>query len=163
MTLLKTLDRLLVRVETILLVSFLGAMVLLSFAQVVLRNLFDTGFLWGDILVRHLVLWAGFIGAGIATSEQRHISIDAFTKLLPPRVTAASRAVTSLFAMVVCLVLADAAYKFLVLEQEMGGHLVGSVPTWVGVLIIPQGYLVMAFHFLVKCFDAAGQAFRRAA
>ncbi|MCK5573045.1 MAG: TRAP transporter small permease subunit, partial [Bacteroidetes bacterium] len=79
------LSRALVRVETVLLVLFLGVMVVLAFAQVVMRNIFQTGFLWGDPLVRHLVLWVGFMGAAIAASDERHISIDAINKFLPIR------------------------------------------------------------------------------
>jgi TRAP-type C4-dicarboxylate transport system permease small subunit len=43
MTLLRSLDRILYRIEFSLLVVFLGSMVLLAFMQVVLRNFFNTG------------------------------------------------------------------------------------------------------------------------
>ncbi|MCK7524997.1 MAG: TRAP transporter small permease [Ignavibacteriales bacterium] len=61
-------------------------MVLLAFAQVILRNVFGTGLVWGDTIVRHMVLWAGFVGGALASYEGRHISIDALTKFFPPRV-----------------------------------------------------------------------------
>ena len=41
-------DRGLAKAETVLLVIFLGTMILLAFAQVVLRNVFGTGLVWGD-------------------------------------------------------------------------------------------------------------------
>ena len=59
MRILHGIDRLLIRLETVLLVAFLGTMIVLAFAQVVMRNLFGAGFLWGDPLVRQMVLWAG--------------------------------------------------------------------------------------------------------
>ena len=79
------LDRILAKTETVVLVIFLGTMVVLAFLQVVLRNFFGTGLIWGDTLVRHMVLWAGFIGGALAAFEGRHISIDALTKYLSPR------------------------------------------------------------------------------
>ncbi|MEO8168802.1 MAG: TRAP transporter small permease subunit, partial [bacterium] len=117
MTLLRAIEKNLVKAETGFLVLFFGAMIILSFLQVILRNFFGTGLLWADTLVRHLVIWVGFMGAAIATHEGRHISIDALTKFFSPRWTAVSQILTSLFAIVVCYYLADAALVFLRDEQ----------------------------------------------
>jgi len=150
MKLLLGLERLIVRIETAFLVLFLSVMVGLSFAQVLLRNLFDTGLLWGDPLVRHLVLWVGFAGAAIATSEERHIGIDALSKFLSPRGKSASRVITNAFALIVCYLLADAAYSFFLEEKEAGGMLVLDIPSWVGLVVVPPGYALMGFHFLLR-------------
>ena len=96
MKLLRALDRVLVRLETVLLVIFLGLMVILAFAQVVLRNVLGWGLLWGDPLVRQMVMWSGFMGAAIAASQDRHISIDALAKFLKGRVKDIVRVITSL-------------------------------------------------------------------
>src|SRR5262245_3554105 len=99
-------------------------MVLLSFAQVVMRNLWDTGLLWGVTFVRHLVLWVVVTGAAIATSEERHIGIDVFSKLLPPRVRYVAHIITNGFALYICYQLAGAAYTFFLEEKSAGGTLV---------------------------------------
>jgi len=153
MKVLAALERFLVRFETSVLVLSLSLMVVLAFAQVVLRNAFDTGLLWGDTVVRHLVLWVGFAGAALAASDDRHIAIDALTKFLPPKVRHLSRVLTSLFAVIVCVVLADAGTTLLLDEMEFGGTLVLGLPSWVGVVILPPGYLLLAFHFLMKAFQ----------
>ena len=150
MKILLALERIIVRIETAFLVVFLSTMVVLSFGQVLLRNMFDTGLLWGDTLVRHLVLWVGFTGAAIATSEERHISIDVFSKFLSPRIRDIARIVTNVFALSVCYILAEAAYKFFLEEKNAGGTLVLDIPAWVGLIVIPPGYLLMGFHFGVK-------------
>ena len=49
--------RLLHRIEDTILVLLLVCLLGLAAYQVVARNLFDTGILWGDSLVRVLVLW----------------------------------------------------------------------------------------------------------
>jgi TRAP-type C4-dicarboxylate transport system permease small subunit len=143
-------ERTIVRIETALLVLSLSVMILVSFAQVVLRNLFDTGILWGDPVVRHLMLWSGFIGAAIASSVDRHIAIDFLSKYLSPRLRGIARVVTLLFAIVVCAVLADAAMTLLLEEKAAGSTIVLDIPSWVGMLVIPPGYYLMAFHFLIK-------------
>src|SRR5512146_304331 len=153
MTILRTLDRVLNKIEHSLLVVFLGSMVILAFVQVVLRNFFGTGILWADTIVRHLVLWSGFVGAALATSAERHISIDALTKFLSVRTRRVVLIVTSIFAAVVCYYLAGAAWTYLLEERANAGELVLSIPTWVALLIIPIGYLLLAFHFLVKAIE----------
>jgi TRAP-type C4-dicarboxylate transport system permease small subunit len=148
--LLLSLEQVIVRIETALLVCFLSAMIVLSFAQVVLRNIFDTGFLWGDPIVRHLVLWVGFIGAAIAASSDRHIAIDFLSKFFSPKIRNFARVLTYLFAIVVCVLLADAAMTLLLEEKSAGGTMVLGIPSWIGLVVIPPGYALMAFHFLVK-------------
>ncbi len=150
MTLLRTVDRGLVRIEGWLLVLFLGIMVVLSFTQVILRNVFSTGFLWGDPLVRHMVLWVGFLGAAIATHEERHISIDALTRFLSPRWKAAATIAGQLFLAVVCAFLVSASWTFLMEERDSGGELIAGVPTYLALMIIPLGYLLIAVHAVIR-------------
>ena len=71
MSILLFLDRWLARITGWLIVFFLGVMILMAFGQVVLRNVFHTGIEWGDVFLRHMVLWLGFLGATIATGEGR--------------------------------------------------------------------------------------------
>ena len=140
MKFLRALSKMITRAEGWLLVVFLGTMIVLAFLQVVLRNFFDTSLTWGDILVRQMVMWAGFTGAAIATSEDRHISIDALTKFIPERPRHAIRLVTNAFAAVVCFYLMRAAWTLLESERENGGELFLAIPQWVGLVIIPVGY-----------------------
>ena len=49
--------------ESGLLVTLFLVMLLVACAQVVARNFFGTGFLWGEELVRMAVLWTTMIGA----------------------------------------------------------------------------------------------------
>jgi TRAP-type C4-dicarboxylate transport system permease small subunit len=159
MKLIRAVDAILARAETILLVTFLGAMVVLAFAQVVLRNVFGTGLLWGDTLVRHMLLWAGFLGGALASFEERHISIDALTKYLSARAKHTAAFLTNLFAAVVCYYLADAAWTFLRAEIAAGGQFILSLPGWVAVVIIPIGYALIMVHFALKVFEHAAGVF----
>jgi len=158
MKLLRTLDRLLVRLETIFLVIFLSLMVILAFAQVVLRNVFGGGFLWGDPLVRQMVMWSGFMGAAIAASQDRHISIDALTKFLKGRVKNIVHVITSLFASVVCFYLARAAWVFMQDEKQSGSELISGIPSWFGLIIIPLGFALLTVHLALNAIEHAGDA-----
>ena len=153
MKFLRSLDRFFYRIEYGLLVVFLGSMVLLAFMQVVLRNFFGTGVVWADTVVRHLVLFCGFVGAALATREDRHISIDALTRFLSTRTRRIVMIFTSTFAAIVCYYLAAAAWSYVLEERNYGGELVLGIQTWVALLIIPIGYFLIAFHFIVKAIE----------
>ena len=143
-------DAFLNKLEGGLLVFFLAVMLVLAFLQVMLRNLFSFGFLWADLLLRHLVLWTGFLGAALATSQGRHISIDAFTRFLPERVKHATSILTNLFATTVCYFLLTASLAFLKSEMQSGSLVYGNIPVWWGEAMIPVGFTLLAVHFLVR-------------
>jgi TRAP-type C4-dicarboxylate transport system permease small subunit len=158
MKFLRWFDAFLAKTETVVLVVFLGSMVVLAFLQVVLRNFFGTGMIWADTLVRHLLLWAGFFGGSIAAFEGRHISIDALTKYLPQRWIHIAGVVTNLFGAVVCYYLMQAALTFVRSEAEAGGEFLFGLPGYVGMVIIPIGYLLLALHFMLKVVEHASDA-----
>ena len=66
MKLFKKIDEIIAGLETALITVILSLMIILSFGQVVLRNFFNESILWGDIFLRQMVLWVGFIGASLA-------------------------------------------------------------------------------------------------
>jgi len=141
--------RVLHRVEDVLLAAALGVMVLGAFLQIVLRNTLGSGLYWMDPLLRHLVLWIAMLGAMVATREDNHISMDAVSYFLPPRLKSGARVITDLFAAAVCFFLAWAAVRFVADEMEWGSRAIANLPAWTVELILPAGFGVMALRYLV--------------
>jgi TRAP-type C4-dicarboxylate transport system permease small subunit len=148
------------RAETIVLVSVLAVMVIFAFLQVVLRNIFHEGILWGDILLRHLVLWVGFIGASLATREQKHINIDLFGRFLSDKGKKIVRLITNLFSVFICYILANASWKFVQDEKMMGTEIFSDIPAWYFQTIIPIGFFLMSFRFLILSIDNIADVIR---
>ena len=73
------------RIEDGILVAILSLMIGLAALQIVLRNFFGAGIVWGDMLVRVLVLWIGLVGAMVAARQNKHISIDLVIRYLRER------------------------------------------------------------------------------
>ena len=65
-----------------LLVALLGFLIVFSFAQIVLRNVFSIGVTWGDGLTRVIVLWLALLGALAASRDGRHIRMNAFAAVV---------------------------------------------------------------------------------
>lgn len=160
MSFLKKFDSLLNKFEGALLVLLLAAMVVMAFLQVVLRNGFNSTILWVDILLRHLVLWTGFLGAALATSSQRHINIDAFTRFLSPRVRSIVNSLTSVFAVAMCWFLLQASVTFVKNEMIAGSTIYADIPAWYSALIIPIGFGLLIFHFSLRAILSANAALK---
>ena len=145
---LKSIDNWLGRLELGIVILLLGMMIIFAFLQVVLRNMFSTGIEWVEIFLRHDVLWLGFLGGALATSNQRHIKIDAFSHLFSKRSQAIIHFVTNLFAASICILLTQASIKFLGSEIEMKSIVFDGIPAWYVELIIPVGFALHSIHFL---------------
>ena len=144
------LDKKISRVEQALITILLTMMILLAFSQIVLRNFFATGISWGDSLVRYLVVWVGFIGAAIATSEGKHINIDVVSRWLTGPKNNYIRLISHFFSAVVCGLLTLAAIKFIRFEAQMGSTAFFKLPVWVPEIIIPVTFGLMTLRFAVR-------------
>ena len=160
MSVLKKFDFFLNKFEGALLVLLLAAMVVMAFLQVILRNGFNATILWVDILLRHLVLWTGFLGAALATSSERHINIDAFTRFLSPRVRNVVNTLTSVFAVAMCWFLLDASVTYVKNEMIAGSTIYADIPAWYSALIIPIGFGLLILHFSVRTILSANAAMK---
>lgn len=147
---LERMDAAIGRLESALMVLFLGTMLLLAFAQIVLRNFMGIGLSWSEPLVRYLVLWVGFIGASLAARQGRHITIEVF-KLRP---SATGRryllALSQLCAAGVCSAMTWAAVKFVRDDAQIGNRTFLDIPTWVPETILPAAFAIMTLRFLLR-------------
>jgi C4-dicarboxylate transporter DctQ subunit len=136
--------------ENIILVTLLSGMMLLAVGQIVLREVFDTGIIWADELVRLVVLWLAVMGAIAACREDRHIRIDALSHLFSDNVISGIRIVVDLFAAGVCAVIAWHAYRYLQLEIEFEDTVLVDTPAWMAHVVIPIGFAIFSYRFLVS-------------
>jgi TRAP-type C4-dicarboxylate transport system permease small subunit len=146
-------DNGLAKLENIIIIVLISVMVVMAFFQVVLRNLFATGLLWGDIFLRHLVLWVGFIGASLATRESKHINIDILSRFLSTSKLPFLRLAIDLITATVCFILARAGYIFIKFEIEAGTTLFKDIPAWIFQIIIPIGFALIGFRFVLKAAE----------
>jgi TRAP-type C4-dicarboxylate transport system permease small subunit len=157
MKFLQAVSRALNVLERSLIVLLLGIMVVLAFCQVILRNFFASGLLWGDPFLRQMVLWIGFLGASLATQQEKHINIDLLTRFASPKTVNIVHIATNLFAGLVCYYLMSAGLTFL--WSEMEGHealfSIGEMEftAWWFQTIIPAGFGLMSFRFFIRAIE----------
>ena len=141
------------RVEDVLLASLLGSMILLACTQILLRNVFDSGFTWADPLLRVMVLWLGMLGALAASRGNRHIVIDVLSPVLPKAALRWTRLLTSIFTALVCAAVAWYSGQFVLSEWAYGGRGAAGLPTAILASIVPIAFSLMAIRFVLYAWQ----------
>ena len=141
------------RIEDSLLVLILTSMIFLAVFQILSRNLFSEGMVWIDPLLRVLVLWVGLAGAVVATRTNNHIRIDVFSKYLPKKIQPYVERSVYLFTILICLLVAWHAARFVYSEYEYGTIAFASIPSWLTASIIPLSFLLIAIRYALLLFS----------
>ena len=136
-------------------------MIFMAVLQIVLRNLFDSGILWGDELIRVLVLWIGLIGAMVASRNNHHISIDVISRYLPDQIKKLTNLMTALFTALVCAVMAYFSLAFVMMERTDGLMAFANIPAWVCESIIPVSFAIISLRYILFSFTYLVNQFKR--
>lgn len=147
--------RIIAAIEDGLLSLLLGAVILLAFTQIALRNLADISFSWADPLLRVVVLWLALIGAIAATRDDNHIRIDLLSRYLPESFGKFLKRITDLFSALISGALAWHSARFVVMEQADGAIAFSNIPVWLFELILPLGFGIIALRFLINAIHPA--------
>jgi TRAP-type C4-dicarboxylate transport system permease small subunit len=142
-------ERFSAHVEDALLLVILIGMIFLAGAQIFLRNFFDTGFFWGDEMLRLLVLWITVAGGLAASRTDKHISIAVLDRFLPPKLHMVTKVIIDLFTMFICALFAWHSARFVLSSYEFGDMLMRTIPAWTLQIILPTGFFLMAFRHLI--------------
>ncbi len=135
--------------ETAILVTLFSSMMLLAVGQIVLREVFNTGFVWADELIKLMVLWLAMVGSIAATRDNRHIRIDALSHVFPRLAIQVTRLVVDLFAAFISGLIAWHAWRYLQVEIEYQDIVLVNTPAWIAHLVVPAAFLLISFRFLV--------------
>lgn len=141
-------------IEDTILVTLLMSMLLLAITQIGLRNFYDSGIIWGDALLRVLVLWVGLIGAMVASRKGDHINIDLITRFVNVRLKTVIGFISSFATSIITGLLAYYSYRFVMLEYDDGLVAFAGVPNWTCEIILPISFGVIALRYLALSYLA---------
>ena len=138
------LRRVVERLEEAVMALLLAAMTLLTFWQVVLRYVFNSGLLWALEATTYMFGWLLLIGISYGVRTHAHIGIDAAVKLLP---IGARRAV-GIVALTLCILFAVlmlyGSYQYEYKMYRLGAD-AQDIPVgrWILGLCLPIGFLLL--------------------
>ena len=136
-------------------------MVALTFVNVGLRSLYTHGhFLWANEvlgsldwsgpLVQLLVLWLTFLGSSLLTRDGKHIKIDFLGTIMSSQWHPLKEFLLSLVALFIISIMVKLCVDHVIMEMEFGGESLFYLPSWTGQVILPLGFAMLFFRFLVK-------------
>lgn len=136
------------RVEAGVLTILLLSLIALGLAQIVLRNVAGISLPWADGAMRAMVLWLAMIAATVGAAKLKHIRIDIARRWIPARLLGIVHRLLMASTAAVCLTMAWFSLRLVALEYEFQAMAFASVPSWVVLLIVPIGFVLMGSRFL---------------
>jgi len=114
---------------------------------------------WIDIFLRQLVLVVGFLGAMLAARRREHITIDAVGQIVTGRTRDAVDTGTSIFAALICAVLASSGWDLVDLGMQFPRELLPGAKQWQFQMMFPIGFGLTGLHFALRAVDSGRRAF----
>jgi len=137
----------LIKFEKIIAGISLLLLLILTFSQVILRNLFELGFSDIDVVSRHLVLFITFMGAALACEHSQHIKIDIINSLLKPAFKEQLKQPLLLISSIICSIFFWYALQFW-LDERLYAPKNEQLALYLA-LILPVGFFTLSLHFLL--------------
>lgn len=143
----RAVERYFVLINRWLLIALLAAMVVIVFANVLMRYVLGTSVIWSEEVARHLMIWLTFVGSGLALRTGAQIGIETLQDALPPRAARALRLVLALamLALFVALAWYGIDYALRTRFQISAALGISMMYVYIG---MPIGCALLAAHLL---------------
>ena len=128
--------------------------IVLAFANVVGRYVFDYSITWASELTMYFFLWSMFFAVAYTFKMDGHITIDLLVEFVDKRVAKAMMLISRIVTFVYLSVVAYYGYQYIMLVIDMGETSVDlEIPMWIPYLVIPIALALAAYrvaeHFFV--------------
>ena len=124
-----------------------AAMTLVTFVQVVLRYVFNSGFVWALELTVYLFAWLVLFGMSYGVKVHAHLGVDAFVKLFPGTVQRVFGLIVVaaglIYGGILLLGSWDYVWKLFRIGIESEDL---PIPQWVPMAILPIGVALLMFR-----------------
>jgi tripartite ATP-independent transporter DctM subunit len=143
-------------------VVVLLAMVALPASAALWRRLTGQSLVSAAVLVQHLTLWIGFLGALLATRAAKHLHLTTLDMVPAGRPRDLVKLYTSWVSAAVCAVLAYASAKLVRAETEGSRLVVAGIPFWWSMTVMPVACGAMSIVFAWRAPPGRWRWLRRA-
>lgn len=132
----------------------IAAGVLLTFVNVVLRYVFDSGLSWAGEMTQYLFIWSAFFGAAYGFKKGTHISVTILIEKFPPKVAKYCLLFSHLLTTIFLLFIIVHGIQYLLVLHELDYHSVDlGVPLWVPMLVIPIAFTGATYRSAEKFYE----------
>ncbi|PIE56610.1 MAG: C4-dicarboxylate ABC transporter permease [Desulfobulbus propionicus] len=127
---------------------------LLVFLDVIMRFIFNTGFLWSQELTLHLSAWFVLFGASYGIKVGTHIGVDAFVKLFPLVGRRIFTFLACVLALVYCYLVLTGSWIYLAKVKMIGIELEDlPIQAWIAHSILLIGFSLISLRILLLLWN----------
>lgn len=124
-----------------------AAMTLVTFTQVVLRYVFNSGFVWALELTVYLFAWLVLFGMSYGVKVGAHIGVDAFVRLFPDKVQRVFGLIVVVAGLVYGTILLTGSWNYVSKLYMIGIESEDlPIPQWLPMAILPIGLALLMFR-----------------
>ena len=138
------------RSENVLTIGVFSILTIFPAVEIFTRLLGRPGIPASPILVQHMTLWIGFIGAVLATRQNKLLSLTRDPLFSPDTVFSNGRWIAKNISFVIIGALFWGSLTLVMIEYEYPIQISPGIYRWVIQLIMPVGFLLIAFQILLK-------------
>ena len=140
------------RVEETLISAILAAMTLLTFLQVVLRYVFNSGFTWALEATTYLFGWMVLLGISYGVKAGSHIGIDALVQQFGPAGRRAAGLVAAALSIAYAIIMLVGSWNYVDTLHTLGVEAEDlPIQRWILLLALPIGFALL----LLRLVEAA--------
>ncbi|MEW6670061.1 MAG: TRAP transporter small permease [Thermodesulfobacteriota bacterium] len=139
------------RAEEIMVVTLLGLASYLTFQEVVLRYVFNTGWSGSYEITTMSLIWCTFIGVSLGVRENIHIGVDLLVKKFPPKTQKILLVLSILLCIFFGAIVAAKGFQFAgfisrskLLSRDL------RIPMEIGYLAVPVGGVLISLRFIER-------------
>lgn len=144
-----SIDKFVERCEEGFISLLLVGMTLLVFAEVILRFVFSTGFIWMEEVTLTVAAWFVLFGMSYGLKVGAHIGVDAFVRLMPNKVQRVCTAVAILICLVYCSLFLYGGWIYLGKLHMIGLEMEDlPLPKWGVMSILFIGFVLLSLRLL---------------
>jgi len=135
----------------IIIITYSG-MVLISFANIIGRYLFNSPLWWGEELSRFLSIWLVFIALRYTTRSKMHLASDGLIKKFSVKVQRTANFISFILTTILLVVMLWAGIK-MVFITHMQNSASLRIPMSFVFIAIPIGCLLMLIEILIQFYN----------
>ena len=138
------------RSENLLTIGVFSILTIFPAVEIFTRLLGRPGIPASPILVQHMTLWIGFIGAVLATRQNKLLSLTRDPLFSPDSVFSNGRWIAKNISFVIIGALFWGSINLVMIEYNYPIQISPGIYRWVIQLIMPIGFLLIGFQILIK-------------
>tara|TARA_B100000029_G_scaffold515208_1_gene621124 strand:- start:22734 stop:24551 length:1818 start_codon:yes stop_codon:yes gene_type:complete len=143
-------NKLIVRSENGIAILVLLSMASLPLFEAIGRIFNFQGIPGSSVIVQHLTLWIGFLGAIIAARENRLLSLTQPVEIQINKTKDSKFWFAQSMAFIICMILAYASFLLVKTESEYPRDLIPGISVWLVQVIMPIGFFFIGLEIFRK-------------